>query len=421
MPPSGARSAGAGRRPVAAARSALAALALALVPPGAAARAGDVGIDAVHGWDDPFVLASGSAFDGFRRALVDAGHRLVPLDSFGAARISPLDALVLLQPYEQNESPYSDEEVEAITSFVARGGGLLALAEAGSGVTPPALADWNRLLLPYGVAFSPETSEPSGRTISALASHSLLDGVATIGIDYHRRLVELSAPARDLTLGSPRDDTLAVVDAAGLAGRVVVCGDTSLFMDDDAGSDRPLSFADNARFLLNAIAFVAEPIHERAMAGNVNAAVGPPVDVLFVNDSAGGPKRRVEAATWQPIDVHVTTPPSAAGRVPFVLWAWSEEPRRDTVTLLPFGLGLSSRPMPFAGADPAIRATWNAWGRARAFGSPRDGTPQAPATVFSDRNGAGRPARVFLQGLVLDAWSPSGAAAVTNGVILIVR
>lgn len=404
------------------ARSGRAALAAAIAATAlaAAARAGDVGVDAVHGWSGRFVLATGSAFDSFRAAIEAEGHRVVPVSEFGAARLASLDGLVLLQAFEQNDALYSPEETAAIQEFVRRGGGLVALGEAGSG-SAEALDNWNRLVEPFGVAFQPATTEPAGRTITAFAEHPVTAGVAATGVDWHRPLSTIRPPAFDLTAGTARDDAFAAAGGSLLEGRAFFCGDTSLFMDDDAGSDRPLSFADNARLLANVLAFVLEPPHVRCLAGNVDSAAGPSVDVLFVNDSAGGPLRRVEIASWEPIDVFVSAPPSATSRAPFVLYGWIEEPGPLTLRELPRGLGHACRPMPFVEPDAALRVVWNSWGHGRVFGAPRDGTEPAPASVLHDPDGARRPLRVFLQGLIADSRSPSGIAAVTNGLTLVVR
>ncbi len=393
---------------------------LALAALAGRAFAGDVGIDARHGWSERFVLATGDHFDGFRDAFLLEGHAIRPLFSFGERDLEGLGAIVLLQPYAQNAAPYSEDDAAAIRAFVARGGGLLALGEAGSG-GDELVPNWNALLAPFGTALAASASEPSGLSVGSLAPHAITDGVASIEVDYHRRLVAIEPPSVDLSLGSPREDTLAAAGGRGLEGRAVILGDSSLFMDEDARGDRSLSSGGNAAFLRNVVSWILEPPYVRALAGNVGAAAGGPVDVLFVNDGAGGRDRRVELLAHEPITIFVAPPFGSTAEAPFALYAFLGEPRADTLTELPHGIGHAGRAMPIAGLDPGLRATWNNWGHERRLGIPRRPSAPAPSIVHSEREGAGRPVRVFLQGLIRDPLSPSGRVAVTNGVTIAVE
>jgi hypothetical protein len=67
-------------------------------------------------------------------------------------------------------------------------------------------------------------------------------------------------------------------------------------------------------------------------AGNVNAAFGPPADVLFVDGSSGDPTFRIVNVTaGVPVTVSIATPPSG-GNGHYALWTMDGEPDASTPT-----------------------------------------------------------------------------------------
>jgi len=155
------------------------------------------------------------------------------------------------------------------------------------------------------------------------------------------------------------------------------------------------------------------------LAGNVDAAGGGVTDVLFVNDSSGGSDRTIGLLSHEPLSIFVAAPPSATGPTPFALYAWAGLP--DGMSALPAGIGSSCMPMPPVGGSPRLKVIWNNVGRFTRLGFPTRPSTPAPSLVYLDSDGPGRSATFFLQGLIVDSASPSGRAAVTNGVTVIVR
>ncbi len=159
----------------------------------------------------------------------------------------------------------------------------------------------------------------------------------------------------------------------------------------------------------------------RCRRGNVDAANGTPVDVLFVNDSAGdGAERVVRLAKDDPLEIRMAAPPSRpAGPSRFVAYALLHEPSDSTVVPLPFELGHFCRSIPpVAPSSPGLKRTWNNIGRTGLLGVPDVSSDPAPSTLLVLPNGIGQPVTVTLQGLILDGGSPNGIAAVTNAVVV---
>ncbi len=165
----------------------------------------------------------------------------------------------------------------------------------------------------------------------------------------------------------------------------------------------------------------------RSREGNVNAAAGPAVDVLFVNGSPGvGRPRRLEIVRGDPFEIFVVPPPSAPplGPVRYALYAWRGEPResRCNQSGLPFGLGRSAMPTPLTVGSESPQPTmiWNnILGTGDRLGMPMRGSSPAPASVVERRRGVRVSGTFFLQGIIRDTAAPNGRAAVTNGVMIV--
>lgn len=213
-----------------------------------------IGLDGRSGFDPTGVLATGSHYDGFRAVLGASGHTVVALSSFESQNLAGLDALIVNQPYDQS-GLLSSSEISAIQSFVAAGGGLLVHGNGGTGSSS---SNINALVAPYGMTYAAGTTNGSGHTISSFETHPVTLGLSQVGVDYQRRLTAIAPPAVDLTPGccNGADDFLAVVDGSGGGGSVATLSDSSMWTDDGEGSDRSLSFGDNALLLGNLISHI---------------------------------------------------------------------------------------------------------------------------------------------------------------------
>lgn len=157
-------------------------------------------------------------------------------------------------------------------------------------------------------------------------------------------------------------------------------------------------------------------------AGTVNEGVGEISDVLFLNGQAGsGPEREVLFFDGERLTVDLLAPPSVpAGKlVPFVLYAWPEEPRIGTYRDLPLGIGPIALPIPLTGGSPQPAEIWNTASRYRKLGLPTQEASFAP-TQLLDRHATDHPSMPFyLQGIISDPGSKAEVpASVTNGILV---
>jgi len=240
-----------------------------------------IGLDGRSGPDDSWVLATGSYYDDFRAALGASGRTVVALSSFEAPDLAGLDALIVNQPYD--DSLLSSSEISAIQSFVAAGGGLLVHANGwGGGLGSSNLND---LVAPYGLTYSEYGTENSGHTISSFETHPATEGLRQVGVDYQRRFIVIAPPGVDLTPGccDGADDFLAVVDGNLGGGSVAALSDSSMWQDDDAGSDRSLSFGDNALLLGKLISHITTGSGQKVSIDDVTVTEGDTgtVDAVF--------------------------------------------------------------------------------------------------------------------------------------------
>lgn len=164
---------------------------------------------------------------------------------------------------------------------------------------------------------------------------------------------------------------------------------------------------------------------QAAFGGNVNTAVGPPQDVLFVNGSTGGASRTVTIGTGQSVRVLFGASASGPLGANYVLYVYRGGQTNPMLLNTGTGiLGCFVNPTPFApaaspqpfrcligGLDPAFR------------GSVRQ-LPSPPSVPFEVRRMAGFPvpATFIVQGVVEDdgSTSPQGLS-VTNATVIAIR
>jgi hypothetical protein len=122
-----------------------------------------------------------------------------------------------------------------------------------------------------------------------------------------------------------------------------------------------------------------------------------------------------------PFTLSVEAPESnPGGPARFVLYFYLGEPDASTVRTLPAGLGLFCRPSPLTDGMtiPSLKKITNNIGKTNQLGESDFPSSPAPSVVLDKPNGLGKVATVFIQGLILDSFSPQGQAAVTNGIRL---
>ena len=216
-----------------------------------------IGLDGRHGnsGSGGGNLVTSTGMDTFRATITGAGHSIVPVVTFDSASLVGLDALFLTQPTDPDATQFSASEISSIQAFVSAGHGLLVFGEGGFS-RDSTVNNLNMLVAPYGVTYSTSVSGGNGETITGFVPHPITMSVSTVGMDFYRPLFAMN-PALDLTTGMV--DILAVVNASGGAGNVVLISDTSLWSDDGEGSDRPIGFGDNRLLLQNTISFVTVP------------------------------------------------------------------------------------------------------------------------------------------------------------------
>jgi hypothetical protein len=222
--------------------------------------AATIGIDARHGdaSSSPAAnLATGTNFDDFRATIVAEGHTLVNLNSFTATDLAGIDALIVRQS-PRIPGVFGSAEISDIHAFVTAGHGLLVMAEGGFS-SDSTVANINSLASPFGITYGASPLHGEGFTVNGFLPHPVTLGVNTIGVDFFRPMVSISAPALDLTLLSGDNDILAAVNGINGRGNVVLLSDISLWVDADVQSDRTITFGDNRLLLQNTISFVAVP------------------------------------------------------------------------------------------------------------------------------------------------------------------
>lgn len=206
--------------------------------------------------------------------------------------LDPYDVLILAVPTVS----FTDEEMQAIRSFVEGGGGLFILGESGV-MSTENVEDLNAFTSGYGIEFqrdvvvdpennlSLDKAYPEIPIIDNFATHSVTTNVRRIFLVSGCSLV-LSKKARSLAWGGDetygdrlselygygggsyepglenkgKDLVLLAYSLSG-DGRVVAIGDTSLFRGLSSAGDpwtrSPLDYLDNKRLALNIVGWLS--------------------------------------------------------------------------------------------------------------------------------------------------------------------
>lgn len=154
------------------------------------------------------------------------------------------------------------------------------------------------------------------------------------------------------------------------------------------------------------------------VAGTVNRGRGAVTNVLFVNDSTGGPARRLRLLSFEPVTIFMASPPAAVGAAPFALFAWAGPPAPGEERPMPYGIGVACKPMLAPHGAPRPGAIWNNTGKA-SLGAATFPSSPAPSIVLSRPAGLGRSVTFFLQGVIADPGSMgTRPGSVTNGIVV---
>lgn len=158
----------------------------------------------------------------------------------------------------------------------------------------------------------------------------------------------------------------------------------------------------------------------QARFGNVGAASGSIYDVLSVAGDVGDHRRVVRVNPDSIVTVEVARPPcNEQTKAPFVMYVWSDEPDRATVTVQPFNLGVMGFPTPLTpvGQNRAL-AIWNNLGFVQRLGSATLPSSPAPTTLLEASVGS-LPRTITIQGFIYDESSSSeGPLSIMNAVVL---
>ncbi len=186
---------------------------------------------------------------GVERSLARLGHAfsIAPPDAESLAQ-----ANVLIVASRSQNVPFSGTELDAIGAFVARGGGVLLMANHRHFVAPQ-----QRLAEALGLPmqFNDVTIGPYPGI--ALDAHAVTSGCATL---YVRNASSLAAGPEGVVLARFMADPqqlFAVAVAAG-RGRVIATGDSGFIASLDDAGQAMFDAGSNARFFEGMIGWLVE-------------------------------------------------------------------------------------------------------------------------------------------------------------------
>jgi hypothetical protein len=232
------------------------------------------------------------------------------------------------------------------------------------------------------------------------------NGGATLQSD---RAIETVTPAALLASAAPGSELTYTLVPEGMQTRVGVDQDLDGAFDRDeldAGSDPadPASTPDIG-----------------CRKGNINRGVGPAVNVVFVNGSAGsGDQRIVNVTPTTPFTLSIVAAPSGGKK--YALYAWAGAPTPTSWRTAPNGIGVTCMPTPMNPGASQPRRRANNLGYPALLGTelwPGPPTQMAPYTLLDLPGGVGKTGTFFLQGVMRDANAPNGQAGVTNGIVVV--
>jgi len=161
--------------------------------------------------------------------------------------------------------------------------------------------------------------------------------------------------------------------------------------------------------------------------GTVNrrAGAGAGVDVLFVNGSAGGNRRRLRLSPTEPFSIRMEVSPAGPERARYSLYAFRLL-RGRRFALQPFDLGVTAFPTPLDGGTPRPVVVANLLRGpglpASKLGDPLLELPPAPGVILDRPDGLGRHHPFVVQGFLEDRGSRGRLPlAITNAIEIVVE
>ena len=190
-------------------------------------------------------LANHLTYNGFTVNTTDSGFTSASLSGVDVAVVCVMSAW---------DSAYSSVEIDALTTFVNNGGGLLIMSEyqAAPNANIAAVAS------AFDISLEVSDLSPYSVDMTNLAGHSVFDEVDTVDTVHFYAGSELgvSGDAYGIAWQDTTDKIAIAANESYGAGRVIVLGDSTVW---GSNGSNELGMADNAAFALNTFTHLAVP------------------------------------------------------------------------------------------------------------------------------------------------------------------
>jgi len=210
--------------------------------------------DTSHGVYDDYHLDTGGRYKDVADYLTanDFSVGTTTGEGFTAATLSGVDVAVVCVMTAW-DSAYSTAEINALTSFVNSGGGLLIMSE----VSAAPNANIAGIATEFDIELEVSNISSGGTTLSNLDDHPVFDVVNSVDSIYFYSASELgvSGDAEAIAWDSTDNIAIAANDNYGW-GRVIVLGDSAVWTTN---GDDIFGTADNQDFALNTFTYLAVP------------------------------------------------------------------------------------------------------------------------------------------------------------------
>jgi hypothetical protein len=212
--------------------------------------------DISHGAFSPDYIpsTSGGYYEAFADSLAAAGHNIQTTDTgFTPATLASADIAVLCAATAK-ETDYSADEINALTSFVNSGGGLLIMGD----YDPFNNYSYTNVAEAFNLSFG--ATFFTAPTTSNFVSHPVTDGISSVYM-YYGLDIAPSGDAQGIIFTEDDQLTLAATAIYG-SGKVIAVSDSSLW--SITSSEDYFSVADNEQFAHNVFNYLGQPIPEPA-------------------------------------------------------------------------------------------------------------------------------------------------------------
>lgn len=173
--------------------------------------------------------------------------------AFDSTNLAGIDVAVVAVPSSFN-SAYSVAEIDALTTFVNNGGGLLIMGDT----TTSPIGYLYDLALEFGIEFGPTNIELFDLvSVTDLSDHPIFDGISEVSLYGASELDLSSGSAVSVGRNADSGKTAIAISEYGL-GRVVAIGDSGLWTYHEEGSQY-FNLPENQQFALNTFEYLAVP------------------------------------------------------------------------------------------------------------------------------------------------------------------